>query len=169
MDSIFSNPIWNIAIALIIGLIIGFLVFSPILKKGSEKIDNEMDAAGTIAKPEAKPDFVLPIEIPGVVAKINILNKTQDFVELVIDISSEEINHLSIFFNKGDFNLWSSKIVKRSDICSILNGYNSVEIVNKGDNTTAILLKKMNKLENELRIVISVNNSKIYEQTVTIK
>ncbi len=168
IEKMFANNRLNIAYAVVLGLIIGFFIFSPAIRQKDHSSIPESDLYGTIHSNEATTAFTLPIELPSIKVSLNANYLPQDFIRISIDVSSEEQIRLRLSFNKDNFQPWNMKVISADPECRLLSGYNSVEVINKGENRYFILLKKMNQLEEQIEIRVFSNDLLLYENVVTV-
>ncbi|MCK4677866.1 MAG: hypothetical protein KAT48_07025 [Bacteroidales bacterium] len=166
-EKVFANTRLNIAYAFALGLIIGFFIFSPAIRQKGQPSIPESDLYGTISH-EATTAFTLPIELPSVKVSLNADYLPQDFIRISMDISSEEQIRLRLSFNKDNFQPWNMKVISADPECRLLSDYNSVEVINKGENRYFVLLKKMNHLEEQIEIRIFSNDLLLYENIVMV-
>ena len=166
-ERMFTNNRLNIAYAVVLGIIIGFLIFSPAIRQKGQVSIPESDLYGTISH-EATTAFTLPIELPSVKVNLHADYLPQDFIRISMDISSEEQIRIRLSFNKDNFQPWNMKVISANSECRMLSGYNSVEVINKGENRYFILLKKMNHLEEQIEVRVFSDESLIYENVVTV-
>jgi len=166
-EKMFANNSLNIAYAVVLGLIIGFFIFSPAIRQKDRSSIPESDLYGTISN-EATTAFTLPIELPSAKVSINADYLPQDFIRISIDISSEEQIRMRLSFNKDSFQPWNMKAISANSECRLLSDYNAVEVINKGENRYFVLLKKMNHLEEQIDIRVFSNDLLVYENEVTV-
>ena len=167
IEKMFANAGLNIAFAFVVGLIIGFFIFSPAIRQTDQPSIPESDLYGTISH-EATTAFTLPIELPSVKVSLNADYLPQDFIRISIDVSSEEQIRLRLSFNKDNFQPWNIKVINADPECRLFSDYNSVEVINKGENKYFVLLKKMNHLEDQIEIRVFSNDLLLYENVVTV-
>ena len=83
-------------------------------------------------------------------------------------MESEEVTRTRFSFNKNDFNVWTYKVIEQQFDCRILSNYNAVEVVNVGKNSYIILLKKLNHLDNEIKVEVFSGDRTVYQHILTI-
>ena len=167
IEKLFPNNRLNIAYAVVLGIIIGFLIFSPFIKQKDQTSIPESDLYGSISH-EATTAFTLPIELTSVKVRLNADYLPQGFIRISMDIFSEEQIRIRFSFNKDNFQPWNMKVISANSECRMLSGYNSVEVINKGENRYFILLKKMNHLEEQIEVRVFSDELLIYENVVTV-
>jgi len=159
---------WRIAYAFVMGIIIGFLLFSPIFKpkQASDILDQEV---GTIYDMESKVAFTLPINITGVTADVSAHYLANDFIKIAVELNSVKQIKTKFSYNKNNFEIWNLRIAKEHAECNIISGYNYVEIINTGENSYIVLLKKLNDLEDEIKLEMFSFEGLLYEDRLQIK
>jgi len=167
LAKLFPNTGWNVAYALVLGIIIGFFVFSPVLRPKTDTFN--IDEIGTLYDVNAQHAFNLPINLEDVNAEINVHNLSEDFVQIVVQMSSEENAKMRFSFNKSSISIWSFRPLSQNMDCKVLTGYNSLEIMNTGDNTYIILLKMLSELEEQVKVEVFSNDAHLYETILEIK
>jgi len=168
-NKLFPDPRWNVAYSLILGVIIGFLLFSPLIRPDLSSSDFDIDEIGTMYDANAKPAFEIPVELENINARFTAYHLANDFVKVVVEMTSEKEARARFSFNKNDFNVWTYKVLEQKFDCRILTGYGSVEVINTGKNTYLILLKKLNHLQNEIKVEIFSEDQSLYQDILTIK
>ncbi len=163
-----ATPQWTLIPALILGLLIGFFIFSPVLKKKHVLDLSRVDLAGSMTG-KTSSAFALPISFSGVNATIKADYLSHDFIRIDFDIQSEQESQIRLSFNKDQFNIWNLKAVNPTDESRILADYRSIEIINRGDNTYMALLKKMNETEEPIKVEVFYNDMLQYQTVVSIK
>jgi len=163
-----ASPQWTLLPALVLGILIGFFIFSPVLKKKHLKDLSTMELAGTMTG-HATGAFALPINLAGVNATINADYIGSDFLRINLHIQSEQESQIRMSFNKDQFNVWNMKAVNPTDESRILADYQSVAIINRGDNTYLVLLKKLNDAEEPLKVEVFYDDMLQYQTVVTVK
>ena len=164
----FPEPRWNVAYALILGIIIGFLLFSPLIRPDVGSSVTDLDEIGTMYDIDAKPAFKVPLAFDGINAEITAHLLSDDFVRIIVEMTSEEVTRTRFSFNKSDFNVWTYKVIEQQFDCRILSGYNTVDVVNIGKNSYIILLKKLNHLDNEIKVEVFSEDRTVYQDILTI-
>jgi hypothetical protein len=163
-----ASPQWTLLPALVLGILIGFFIFSPVLKKKHLKDLSTMDLAGTMTG-HATSAFALPINLAGVNATINADYISSDFLRINLRIQSEQESQIRMSFNKDQFNVWNMKAVNPTGDSRILADYQSVAIINRGDNDYFVLLKKLNDAEEPFKVEVFYDDMLQYQTVVTIK
>ena len=168
-NRLFPDPRWNVAYALIMGVIIGFLLFSPLIRPDVGSSDTDLDEIGTMYDVNTEPAFKVPIALDGVDAEITAHHLSNDFVRIIVEMVSDEETRTRFSFNKSDFNVWTYKVIEQQFDCRILSNYNAVEVVNVGKNSYIILLKKLNDLDNEIKVEVFSGDRIVYQNILTIQ
>jgi hypothetical protein len=127
-----------------------------------------MDLAGTMTG-HATSAFALPINLAGVNATINADYISSDFLRINLRIQSEQESQIRMSFNKDQFNVWNMKAVNPTGDSRILADYQSVAIINRGDNDYFVLLKKLNDAEEPFKVEVFYDDMLQYQTVVTIK
>ncbi len=167
-NRIFPTPHWNLAWGFIAGVIVGVAILSFFHPRQPSGGFSEMDATGTFAQKDATGFLILPVDLPAVKLNLAANPLPQSFIQLNLDVSSEENCLVQLSFNTSSFQVWSLRQVGNKPNCQILAGYNYVEIGNLGQNSYIILLKKLTTIEEELSVSIFRDGNLEYNSQVKI-
>ena len=166
IEKLFPSRKLNIAYAVALGVIIGFLIFGPALWEKDTSLED--DLSGTIYDKDVRPAFKLPVKLSGVTANIDAHYLPENLIRITMDVNSAELSRTRLSFNKDNFHVRHMKVAGQDPAGRLHVSDASVEAINVDKNTYIILLKKLNQPEDQIKIEIFSGEQLLYEKTVTV-
>ena len=166
IEKLFPSRKLNIAYAVALGVIIGFLIFGPVLWEKDPSLED--DLSGTIYDKDARPAFKLPVKLSGVTVNIDGHYLPGNLIRITMDVNSEKLSRTRLSFNKDNFHVRHMKVAGQDPAGRLLVSDASVEAINVDKNTYIILLKKLNQPEDQIKIEIFSGEQLLYEKIVKV-
>jgi hypothetical protein len=166
-EIIWPSPQWGIGYALVLGILLGVFILSPFLKIRNWKSAPDSELAGSMASLSTA--FNLPINLPGITASITAGYASENFLRIEVNVQSDDLTQIRMTYDRDQFSLWTLKAIDQNPECGILADYGSVEVINKGENSYLVLLRKLSGLEENIRIEVFSNNVRQYDNNVIVK
>ncbi len=166
IEKLFPSRKLNIAYAMALGVIIGFLIFGPVLWEKDQSFED--DLFGTIYDKDARPAFKLPVKLSGVTVNIDAHYIPENLIRITMDVNSEKPSRTRLSFNKDNFHVRHMKVAGHDPAGRLRVSDASVEAINVDKNTYIILLKKLNQPEDQIIIEVFSGEQLLYEKTVSV-
>ncbi len=159
-------------ISFILGAAVAILIILSIFHVGNDKLElSEKDLIGTIynANSASSSSQSLKINIEQVNSDITVSNLSQDYIQVLTEISSPEVINMKFIFNNNNFKVYGLRPIIQNSESSIGSNFGSVIISNRGENKYVFLLKSENRLQDKVDIKIFSNEFLIYENSIMAK
>jgi hypothetical protein len=168
---IWSQPLVKYSFAFVLGVFVGFLIFSIFKVDFNGKEASVTELKGTFLNSQSFDNMrvadVLQYNSP--VANANCQVRYSDkIVEIRLDLSSQEPVKATIEFNYGDLQVLNVQNISVNDQSTAMATSNYVQIHNVGDNKYIIQLYNKNKLPHLIDFKIFQNESPVYQNSVEV-
>jgi len=168
---VFYSPGFKIGFAFIVGVFVGFLIFTVFeVNVSGTKVTKE-NASGTMWDSRSFDQMTvadnLMFENSACKATFEVRYSTR-IVEMHITISSLNATRTIITFDPSSFRVYAVQNMNPNDQSQTIGAANFVQIDNIGENVYVVVLYNANNLPHQIGFLVSQNDNMMWQNSVTV-